>query len=194
MQREISVSGLEQLWLSDMTYLRTLDGFPYLELIQDECSRRIVGWAMQKIQQASLMVKALQMALLNRSHVGVILHLDQVSQYSSDEYQKVCESHGIEQSLGSIGDCYDNTLAESWFATLKCEFVLRTVPLVSSKVPRHRVIEYIESCYNTRWNHTRLGFQSPVEFESQLSQSQTMQPFSRANGCMNSLNISSKSG
>ncbi len=193
-RREFSVSGLDQLWLSDMTYLRTLDGFLYLAVVQDACSRRIVGWAMQKNQQASLMVRALKMALLNRSHAGVIHHSDQGSQYCSDEYQRVCESHGIEQSMGSIGDCYDNAQAESWFATLKRECVLRTGPLVSSKVLRHRVIEYIESWYNTRRIHTRLGFKTPVEFEAQLTQPKTMQPFSRENGCMHSMRVSTKSG
>ncbi len=193
-KREISVSGLDQLWLSDMTYLRSLDGFLYLAVIQDACSRRIVSWAMQKNQQASLMVKALKMALLNRSHAGVIHHSDQGSQYGSDEYQKVCEANGIEQSMGSIGDCYDNAQAESWFATLKRECVLRTDPLVSSTVLRHRVIEYIESWYNTRRIHTRLGFQSPVEFETHLAQPKTKQPFSRENGCLHSLLVSTKSG
>ena len=140
------------------------------------------------------MIKALKMALLNRSHVGVVHHSDQGSQYCSDEYQKVCETHGIEQSMGSIGDCYDNAQAESWFATLKRECVLRADPLVSSKVLRHRVIAYIESWYNTRRIHTRLGFKTPVEFETQLTQPKIMQPFSRENGCMNSLHVSTKSG
>ena len=96
--------------------------------------------------------------------------------------------------MGSIGDCYDNAQAESWFATLKCECVLRTDPLVSSKVLRHLVLEYIESWYNARRIHTRLGFQSPVEFEAQLTQPKTMQPFSRQNGCMYSLHVSSELG
>ena len=96
--------------------------------------------------------------------------------------------------MGSIGDCYDNAQAESWFATLKRECVLKTDPLVSSKVLRQRVIEYIESWYNTRRIHTSLGFQSPVEFEAQLTQLKNMQSFSRENDCMNSLRVSTKSG
>ena len=193
-KREFTVSGLDRLWLSDMTYLPTVDGFMYLAVIQDACSRRIVGWAMQNSQQASLMVRALRMALLNRSPAGVIHHSDQGSQYSSEDYQKVCESHGITQSMGRVGDCYDNAQAESWFATLKRECVLKTDPLVSSTVLRQRVIEYIESWYNTRRIHTSLGFQSPVEFEAQLTQPKTMPPFSRENGGMVSLNVSTKSG
>ena len=110
--------------------------------------------------RTSLMVQPLHMALLNRSHVGVIHHSDQGSQYCSDDFQKVCELHGIRQSMGSIGDCYDNARVESCFATLKRECVLRTDRLVSSKVLRHRVIEYIETWYYTRKIHTRLGFQS----------------------------------
>ena len=153
-----------------------------------------MGWSMQKNQQTSLMVKALKMAHLNRSHAGVIHYSDQGSQYCSDEYQRVCESHGIERSMGSIGDCYDNAQAESWFATLKRECVLKTNPLVSSKMLRYRVIEYIESWNNTRRIRTRLGFKSPVEFEAQLTQPKTMQPFSRENGCMHSLRVSTKSG
>ena len=140
------------------------------------------------------MVKAFKMVLLNRSHADVIHHSDQGSQNCSDEYQKVCEAHGIEQSMGSIGDCYDNAQVESWFATLKRECVLRTDPLVSSKVLRYRVIEYIESWYNTRRIHTRLGFKTPVEFEAQLTQLKATQPFSRENGCVHSMRVSTKSG
>ena len=140
------------------------------------------------------MVKALKSALFNRSHVGVIHHSNQGSQYCSDEYQKACEAHGIEKSKGSIGDCYDNAQAESRFATLKRECVMKADPLVSSKVLRYQVIEYIESWYNTCRIHARLGFQTPVEFEAQLTQFKTKQPNSRENGCMHSSHVFTKSG
>ena len=152
--REFNVSEPDQLWVADATYLHTLDGVLYLAVVQDACSRRILGWSMKTCQDVGLMSEALQMALRGRSCEGVIHHSDQGVQYSSKAFQALCRVHGIKQSMGSVGDCYDNAQAESWFATLKRESVLKTDRLKSAKELRQQVIRYIESWYNTRRLHT----------------------------------------
>ena len=155
--RQFKVSELDQLWLADATYLPTLDGMLYLATLQDACSRRIFGWSLKTSQTAELMSEVLRMALRGRSFKGVIHHSDQGSQYSSKAFQSLCEGHGIKQSMGSVGDCYDNAQAESWFVTLKRENVLKTDALKSAKKMRQQVIRYIESWYNTRCLYTSLG-------------------------------------
>ena len=143
--------------------MHTLDGVLYLAVVQDACNRRILGWSMKTCQDVGLMSEALQMALRGRSCEGVIHHSDQGVQYSSKAFQALCRVHGIKQSMGSVGDCYDNAQAESWFATLKRECVLKTDRLKSAKELRQQVIRYIESWYNTRRLHTSLGNRSPIE-------------------------------
>lgn len=113
-------TGPNQLWVADATYLPTREGTLYLAIIKDVFSHRIVGWSMSARQGSELMVKALQMALAKRQgSEGVIHHSDQGSQYTSASFRRVCEAANIVQSMGAVGNCYDNAMAESFFATLE---------------------------------------------------------------------------
>ena len=146
-------------------------------------------------KDVGLMSEALQMALRGRSCEGVIHHSDQGVQYSSKAFQALCRVHGIKQSMGSVGDCYDNAQAESWFATLKRESVLKTDRLKSAKELRQQVIRYIESWYNTRRLHTSLGNRSPVEYEAQLKKAQPeVTSALKGAGNLSNPNVSTKLG
>ena len=158
--RQFGVAEPDQLWVADATYLHTLNGMLYL-VVQDACSRRILGWAMKTCQDVGLTSQALQMALRGRRCKGVTHPSDQGKQYGAKAFQALCRAHGIEQSMGSVGDCYDNAQAESWFATLKRESLLPTDPLKSGQVPWLQVIRYIESRHNARRLHASLGNRSP---------------------------------
>ena len=194
-KRQFEAAAPNQLWVADATCLHTLDGKLYLAVVQDACSRRIVGWAMSACQDVNLMSPALQMALRSRRCEGVIHHSDQGSQYTAKAFQAWCRRHGIKQSMGSVGDCYDNAKAESWFATFKRECVLASAPLKSSKAMRRQVIEYIESWYNSRRLHTSLGNRSPVEYGLHLKNSKSEFPFAHMGEReLSSVHVSTKSG
>lgn len=153
------------LWVADVTYLRSWEGWVYLAAVQDAYSRRIVGWQMAEHMESSLVVDALQMAIFQRRpKPGLIHHSDQGSQYVSLAFGQAARGAGIARSMGSRGDCYDNSVAESFFATLKKELVHR------GSWPTRRelisaVFEYIEGFYNPRRRHSTLGMLSPAQFE-----------------------------
>jgi putative transposase len=125
-ERRFGPGGPNRLWVADVTYLRTWEGWLYLAAVQDACSRRIVGWSMADHVRAELVVDALQMAVhRRRPAAGLIHHSDQGSQYVSLAFGQAARDAGIARSMGSRGDCYDNAVAESFFATLKKELVHR---------------------------------------------------------------------
>jgi putative transposase len=176
--REFLASAPNRLWVADMTYLRTWEGWLYLVAVQDVFSRRIVGWSMADHMRTELVTDALQMALAKRRpDPGLIWHSDQGSQFVSLAFGQQARAAGIAQSMGSRGDCYDNAVAESFFATLKKELIHgRSWP--SKADLRSEVFEYIEAFYNRRRRHSALGFLSPAQFETithhhQLEQLQT---------------------
>jgi putative transposase len=146
--------------------LRSWEGWLYLVAVQDVYSRRIVGWSMADHMRAELVTDALQMALAQRRpDPGLIWHSDQGSQFVSLAFGQQARAAGIAQSMGSRGDCYDNAVAESFFATLKKELVHgRSWP--SKAELRTEVFEYIEVFYNRRRRHSTLGFLSPAQFET----------------------------
>jgi putative transposase len=153
------------LWVADVTYLRTGEGWLYLAAVQDAYSRQIVGWSMTTHMRASLVVDALNMALARRRpDPGLIHHSDQGSQYVSLAFGRAASDAGIAVSMGSRGDAYDNAVAETFFATLKKELVNRR-----SWPSRHElqsaVFEYIEAFYNRRRRHSTLGMLSPIAYE-----------------------------
>jgi len=156
------------LWLADITYLRSWEGWLYLAAVQDAYSRAIVGWSMAEHMRAELVVDALQMALSRRRPPpGLVHHSDQGSQYVSLGFGQAARDAGIAISMGSRGDAYDNAVAESFFATLKKELIQR------QSWPTRRelgvaVFEYIEAFYNRDRRHSTLGMHSPVEFEQLL--------------------------
>ena len=164
--RDFTADGPDQLWVADITYVPTWAGFLYLAVVLDVWSRRIVGWAMATHLRTDLVLEALNMAAWQRCPQGVIHHSDQGSQYTSIAFGKRCKVFGVRPSTGSVGDCYDNAMCESFFATLECELIDRC-SFATPAEARREVFEYIEGFYNPRRRHSALGYLSPVDFETQ---------------------------
>lgn len=153
------------LWVADITYVPTWAGFLYLAVVLDVWSRKIVGWAMTTHLRTSLVTAALNMAIAQRRPAGVIHHSDQGCQYTSIEFGKRCGEAGVRPSMGSVGDCYDNAMCESFFATLECELIERST-FRTHEAARAAIIDFIEGFYNTRRRHSSIGYCSPVQFEN----------------------------
>ena len=152
------------LWVADITYIPTWVGFFYLAVVLDVWSRKIVGWSMASHLRTSLVTAALDMAILQRAPEEVIHHSDQGCQYTSIEFGKRCRQAGVRTSMGSVGDCYDNAMCESFFATLECELIDRST-FRNHHEARHAIFDFIEGFYNTHRRHSALGYHSPVQFE-----------------------------
>jgi len=155
----------DALWVADITYVPTMTGFLYLAVVLDVWSRKIVGWAIASHLRTSLVTAALEMAINQRSPTEVIHHSDQGCQYTSIEFGKRCREAGVRPSMGSVGDCYDNAMCESFFATLECELLDRST-FPNHTDARRALIDFIEGFYNTRRRHSALGYHSPVQFEA----------------------------
>jgi putative transposase len=152
-------------WVADITYLWTLEGWLYLAVILDLFSRRVVGWSMSERLEKKLALDALSTALADRQpRGGLIHHSDRGSQYASHEYQELLASYGLLSSMSRRGNCWDNAVAESFFATLKVELVYQTRWSTRAQA-RNDVFEYIEVFYNHRRRHSALGYLCPDEFE-----------------------------
>ncbi len=163
--RKFTASAANQLWVADMTYIPTAVGFLYLAVVLDVWSRKIVGWAMSSRLITQVVLDALAMALeQRRPAAGVIHHSDQGCQYTSIEFGKRCREAGVRPSMGSVGDCFDNAMCESFFATLECELLDRT-RFVDRAAAELAVFDFIEGFYNTRRRHSALGYLSPLAFE-----------------------------
>ena len=163
-KREFVASGPNQLWVADMTYVPTWAGFIFLAIVLDVWSRRIVGWAIGEQMTAELVLAALNMALQRRRARGVIHHSDQGSQYTSVAFGERCQKMGVRPSMGSVGDAYDNAMAESFFASLECELIDRRSWKTKTEA-RLALFTYIEGWYNPRRRHSALGYRSPESFE-----------------------------
>jgi putative transposase len=164
-ERDFTATGPDQLWVADITYVPTWTGFLYLAIVLDAWSRRVVGWAMETHLRTELVLKALEMAVWQRKPAGVIHHSDQGSQYTSVAFGRRCEEMGVRPSMGSVGDAYDNAMAESFFASLECELIARH-SLRTQAEGRMAIFRYIEGWYNPRRRHSALNYESPVSFES----------------------------
>ena len=163
--RDFSAKGPDQLWVADITQVRTWSGWLYLAVVLDAWSRRIVGWAMATRMPAELVGNALTMAITCRQPKGpVVHHSDQGSQYTSLAFGQRCREAGVVQSMGSVGDAYDNAMAESFFATLECELLDRR-RFRTTVEAQGEVFSFIEGFYNTRRIHSALGYESPANFE-----------------------------
>ena len=162
--RDFTASGANQLWVADITYIPTWGGFLYLAVVLDVWSRRIVGWCMRTHLRTELILEALNMAVDQRRPSGVIHHSDQGSQYTSIAFGNRCKEAGIRPSMGSVGDCYDNAMCESFFATLECELLDRSTFRTHAEA-RAAVFEFVEGWYNLRRRHSALGYRSPIQFE-----------------------------
>jgi putative transposase len=168
LQRRFTASGSDRVWVADFTYIPTLCGFLYLAVVLDVYSRRIVGWSMRADMSAVLVSEALEMALLQRRPQGVIHHSDHGSQYTCESFALLCERAGVSLSMGSVGDAYDNAMAESFFATLKCELV-HGQRFTTHEQARNAIFEYIEGWYNPHRRHSALDYLSPINYERRIS-------------------------
>jgi putative transposase len=165
-RRRFRPAELDRLWVADITYVPTWEGWLYLAVVLDACSRRVVGWALADHLRTELATAALRMALAARQPgPGLIHHSDRGCQYTAATYANLLEAHGIAQSLGRPGTCWDNAVPESFFATLKVELVYRHV-WPTKREARTAIFEFIEGFYNRQRRHSTLDYLSPAAFEA----------------------------
>ena len=165
LQRDFDADAPNQAWVTDITYVWTLEGWLYLAAILDLFSRRVVGWSMSTSLERGLALEALQMALQGRQPpAGLVHHSDRGCQYASRDYRAVLDAHGIVCSMSRKGDCWDNAVAESFFGSLKAE-VLNDREFATRAEARLAIFDYIEVFYNRRRRHSYLGFLSPADYE-----------------------------
>ena len=165
LKRDFEASAPNKKWVADITFIETREGWLYLSGVLDTYSRKIVGWAMDKCHDAELVKTALQMALLRRQPAaGLIHHSDRGSEYASTSYQLLLQEQNIQASMSNIGDCYDNAMMESFWATLKEECCGPTI-FASRNEAKVAIFEYIEVYYNRQRIHSSLGYFSPVNYE-----------------------------
>jgi putative transposase len=163
--RAFNVSAPDQLWVADITYISTWDGWLYLAAVIDCYSRRVVGWSMAEHLRAELVVDALEMAVARRRpRPGLVHHCDQGSQYVSLLFGERCRTAGIQLSMGARGCALDNAVAESFFASLKKDLTRRR-SFADRQEARTAIFDYIEAFYNPHRLHSTLGYLSPIEYE-----------------------------
>ena len=165
LKRSFRATQSDKVWVADITYIRTQEGFLYLAFILDVYSRKVVGWAMEPHLRTDLVIDALQMAARRRKpSAGLVHHSDQGIQYTSLSFSERLKEVGITPSMGRTGSALDNAMAESFVSTLKAELVSRlTFP--SRQAAKTAIFEYLETFYNTRRLHSALGYRSPADFE-----------------------------
>jgi transposase InsO family protein len=167
--KDLVLTGLNQLWVADITYIRLEVEFVYLAVLLDAFSRSCVGWALQRSLEAALVLEGLRMALRRRRPApGLVHHSDRGVQYASRDYTEVLEQHGIRISMSRRGNVYDNATAESFIKTLKYEEVYRT-EYRNLEEAKASIKEFLEKIYNQKRLHSALGYRPPREFEQSLS-------------------------
>jgi len=165
LQREFLVDRPNSVWVTDITYIRTCQGWLYLAAVMDLYSRKIVGWSMKPRMTRDLVLDAILMAVWRRRpETEVLVHSDQGSQYGSDDWHRFCRDHGLKPSMSRKGDCWDNAVAESFFGSLKKERVRRRI-YPTRKEARADLFDYIELFYNPTRRHSHVGGISPEAFE-----------------------------
>ena len=168
-ERDFTATAPDQLWVADITYVPTWSGFVFLAVVLDVFSRKIVGWSMATHLRTELVLDALNMAITIRKPEGVVHHSDQGCQYTSIAFGLRCKRHGVRPSVGSVGDCYDNAMCESFFATLECELIERS-SFETKTQAKMELFGFIEGFYNPRRRHSALGYLSPDAFERKYLQ------------------------
>jgi len=165
LEQNFTAPALNQVWVGDITYIWTLEGWAYLAVLIDLCSRRVVGWALRRSLSRELAIAALNGALKARGNVnGLIHHTDRGCQYASREYRKVLSTNGLRQSMSGVGNCFDNAVAESFFATIKKELVHRRVFATRTEA-FDAISQYIEHFYNGERRHSAISYATPIEHE-----------------------------
>jgi putative transposase len=168
LNREFTVQEPDTMYVGDITYLPTREGWLYLAVVLDLCSRAVVGWSMADHMRAELVNQALAMALCQRQPaVGLIMHTDRGSQYGADSYRQLLTQHGIQPSMSRKGNCWDNAVAESFFHTLKTELVYLE-EFDTHEYAQTAVFEYIEVFYNRQRCHSANGYLAPLAYEQAL--------------------------
>ena len=168
-ERDFSAAAPDRLWVADITFVPTWAGFLFLAVVVDAFSRRVVGWSMANHLRTPLVLDALNMALAQRRPAeAVIHHSDQGTQYTSIAFGKRCRAMNVRPSMGSVGDCYDNAMCESFFATLECELIDRSTFPTHAEA-RVAIFEFIEGWYNRHRRHSSLGYLSPMDYEHQTT-------------------------
>ena len=165
--RDFSAAGPDKLWVADITFVPTANGFMYLAVVLDAWSRKIVGWSMANHLRTELVLDALEMAIGQRRPGDVIHHSDQGSQYTSLAFGGRCREAGVRPSMGSVGDAYDNAMCESFFATLECELLERR-RFASQAEAKMACFSFIEGWYNPVRLHSALGYRSPMAYEAMM--------------------------
>jgi putative transposase len=165
LDRQFNPSEANEVWVADITYLPTREGWLYLAAVEDLFSRRVVGWSIADHLESRLVVDALELAVQRRlPGEGLLAHSDRGSQYASDHYQLLLAKHGIACSMSRKADCWDNAPMESFFASLKKELV-HDADFATRAEARAALVEYIEVFYNNQRRHSSLGYVSPAEYE-----------------------------
>lgn len=166
LERQFEATAPNQKWVADFTYVWTAEGWLFVAVVLDLYSRRVVGWSMQPTMTAQLVMDALLMAIFRRGRPQAVLHhSDQGSQYTSEDFQSLLDSHGIICSMSRRGNCWDNAAMESFFSTLKTERLSRKQYRTRDEL-RADVFDYIERFYNPKRRHSTIGYLSPVQFEN----------------------------
>jgi transposase InsO family protein len=168
LDRQFRQDQIDRVWVTDITYIGTDEGWLYLASVMDLCSRRIIGWATADHLRAELAMEALKAAIEARCpQEGLLHHSDRGVQYACEDYQALLERHGITCSMSRSGDCYDNAAMESFFKTFKSELVYQE-HYATRKEAEASIYPYIELFYNRQRLHSSLGYRSPAEYEAQL--------------------------
>ena len=176
LNREFTVQVPDTVYVGDITYLPTGEGWLYLAVVLDLCSRAVVGWSMANHMRAELVHQALAMAIgQRRPAAGLIMHTDRGSQYGADSYQQLLMQHGIQPSMSRKGNCWDNAVAESFFHTLKTELIYLE-DLDTHEPTQTAVFEYIEVCYNRQRCHSANGYLAPLAYEQALKTNEILCP------------------
>jgi len=166
LDREFTVDQPNQVWVTDITYVRTWQGWLYLAVVVDLYARKVVGWSMKPSLARGIVLDALLMAVWRRRPIRTVLvHSDQGSQYSSDDWLRFCDQHNLKPSMSRRGNCWDNAVAESFFSSLKKERIKKRI-YKTRDLAREDVFDYIEVFYNRQRRHSHLGGVSPEAFET----------------------------
>lgn len=166
LDREFTVKTADTVWVTDITYIRTWQGWLYLAVVLDLYSRKVVGWSMKPTLAREIVLDALMMAVWRRKPASkVLVHSDQGSQYGSDDWRRFCRQHNLEPSMSRRGNCWDNAVAESFFSSLKKERIKKRI-YKTRELARADIFDYIQVFYNRNRRHSHLGGLSPEAFEA----------------------------